>query len=46
MKTKQWYKILVDGHEMIERAMDVFKQEIGKLPAEFPDKFTLKRTDE
>ena len=44
MDNKRWDEILVNDHEMIERAMDVFKQEIGKLPSETPDLFTLKRT--
>lgn len=43
MGSKRWDEILVNDHEMIERAMDVFKREIEKMPDDSPDLFTLKR---
>ena len=44
MPSKSWDEILVADHEMIERAMDVLKKELGKLPDRSPDLFSLKRT--
>ena len=44
MDKKRWDDILVNDHEMIERAMDVLKNELGKLPQKSPDLFSLKRT--
>ena len=43
MDTKQWDTWLVGEHEMIERAMDVLKQELEKLPDGKVDPFTLTR---
>lgn len=44
MATKKWDEVLVAEHEMIERAMDVLKKELEKLPANPVDIFTLKRS--
>jgi len=44
MDKKRWDEILVNDHEMIERAMDVLKNELEKLPDKMPDLFSLKRT--
>ena len=44
MDKKRWDEILVNDHEMIERAMDVLKNELGKLPDKSPDLFSLRRT--
>ena len=44
MGKKRWDEILVNDHEMIERAMDVLKNELEKLPDKTPDLFSLKRT--
>ena len=44
MDKKRWDEILVNDHEMIERAMDVLKKELDKLPHKSPDLFSLKRT--
>ena len=44
MDTKQWDTWLVGEHEMIERAMDVLKLELEKLPGQDVDTFTLNRT--
>ena len=44
MEKKRWDEILVNDHEMIERAMDVLKRELEKLPDGSPDLFSLKRT--
>ncbi|RLC04431.1 MAG: hypothetical protein DRH90_08660 [Deltaproteobacteria bacterium] len=44
MDKKRWDEILVNDHEMIERAMDVLKKELEKLPDRSPDLFSLKRT--
>ena len=43
MDTRQWDTWLVGEHEMIERAMDVLKQELEKLPDQDVDPFTLNR---
>jgi len=42
--SKRWDEILVNEHEMIERAMDILRQELEKLVDSTPDVFTLKRT--
>jgi len=44
MDTKRWDEILVSEHELIERAMDILRKELGKLADSTPDLFTLKRT--
>lgn len=44
MEVKRWDEVLVNDHEMIERAMDVLKRELEKLPDDIPDLFSLKRT--
>ncbi len=44
MDKKRWDEILVNDHEMIERAMDVLKNELEKLPDKTSDLFSLKRT--
>lgn len=44
MHIQRWDEILVNDHEMIERAMDVLKKELEKLPERFPALFSLKRT--
>jgi DUF438 domain-containing protein len=43
MDKKRWDEILVNDHEMIERAMDILKKELEKLPDRSPDLFSLKR---
>ncbi len=44
MNKKKWDEILVAEHEMIERAMDILRQELEKVENNTPDLFTLKRT--
>ena len=44
MDSKRWDEILVNEHEMIERAMDLLRLELEKLPEQLPDAFALKRT--
>lgn len=44
MASKRWDEILVNEHEMIERAMDVLRQELVKMEDGAPDVVTLKRT--
>ena len=44
MGNKTWDEILVADHEMIERAMDVLKRELDKLPQTDIDRFSLKRS--
>ncbi|MBT4289904.1 MAG: DUF438 domain-containing protein [Deltaproteobacteria bacterium] len=44
MSDKQWDDILVSEHEMIERAMDVLKKELKKVPKKPFNGFQLKRT--
>jgi len=44
MNTKRWDEILVNEHERIERAMDILRRELEKLPDNPPDEFSLKRT--
>ena len=43
MQDKRWDEILVIDHEMIERAMDILKQELDKLPQKNPDVIATKR---
>jgi DUF438 domain-containing protein len=43
MSTMRWDDYLVGEHELIERAMAVFKVELEKLPAGKPDGFRLAR---
>ncbi len=43
METGQWFELLVGEHEMIERAMDVLKGELGKLDTAAHDPWTLQR---
>ena len=43
MQAKRWDDILVAEHEMIERAMDVLKRELEKMPAASGDIFSIKR---
>ncbi len=44
MKSKNWDEVLVADHEMIERAMDVLKRELEKLPDNNQDKFAIQRS--
>jgi len=44
MQAKRWDEILVAEHEMIERAMDVLKQELEKMPGSSGDIFAIKRS--
>ena len=43
MQEKRWDDLLVADHEMIERAMDVLKNELEKMPAAAGDIFAIKR---
>ena len=43
MEMSQWDEILIEEHAMIERAMDIFRREIEKMPANTPDQFALQR---
>jgi DUF438 domain-containing protein len=43
MANEEWSSLLVGEHEMIERAMDVLKQELEKLPTATHDVWTLRR---
>ena len=43
MQDKRWDTFLVGEHEMIERAMDVLRQELDKVPALTHNPVTLKR---
>lgn len=43
MAARQWDVILVAEHEMIERAMDVLKRELDKLPQADLEPFALQR---
>jgi len=43
MEERQWDDILVDDHEMIERAMDILKRELDKMPHATVDPFSMKR---
>ena len=44
MQERRWDEILVAEHEMIERAMDILKQELEKMPGESGDIFAIKRS--
>jgi uncharacterized protein len=43
METKRWDTLLVGEHEMIERAMDVFRRELERVPEGKHDRVTLQR---
>lgn len=43
MAGREWDEILVEDHEMIERCMDVLRQELEKIPAGQPDLFAMQR---
>ncbi len=43
METKQWDSLLVGEHEMIERAMDILRKELEKLPGSAYDTFAMQR---
>ncbi len=43
MNTKRWDELLVNEHEMIERAMDIVRRELDKLPQAPVDQFSLQR---
>jgi len=43
MHNNTWDKLLVDDHEMIERAMDVLKKELMKMPDKPHDSFVIRR---
>ena len=43
MSEKRWDDLLVAEHEMIERAMDVFKRELKLVTKDKQDEFSLKR---
>jgi len=43
MNTKRWDELLVNEHEMIERAMDILRRELDKLPQARVDQFSMKR---
>ena len=43
MTQKKWDEILVADHEMIERAMDVLKRELERLPGLTHDAFSMAR---
>lgn len=43
MQNNTWDKLLVDDHEMIERAMDVLKKELMKMPDKPHDSFVILR---
>jgi uncharacterized protein len=43
MQKRRWDDILVIDHEMIERAMDVLKKQLDKMPDQTPDLFSLRR---
>lgn len=43
MQNNTWDKLLVDDHEMIERAMDVLKKELMKIPDQPHDAFVIRR---
>jgi uncharacterized protein len=44
MSTQRWDELLVNEHEMIERAMDIVRRELEKLPGKPADQFALKRS--
>lgn len=43
MQNNTWDKLLVGDHEMIERAMDVLKKELMKMPDKPHDSFVIRR---
>ncbi len=43
MQNNTWDKLLVADHEMIERAMDVLKKELMKMPDKPHDSFVIRR---
>ena len=43
METRRWDTLLVGEHEMIERAMDVLRRELERVPAAQHDAVTLQR---
>lgn len=43
MQEKRWDDLLVAEHEMLERAMDVLKTELEKMPGSAGDIFAIKR---
>lgn len=43
MSTQRWDELLVNEHEMIERAMDIMRRELEKLPQGEVDQFVMKR---
>ena len=43
MESRDWSELLVGEHEMIERAMDVLKGELVKLPSGAYDPWTIQR---
>jgi len=43
MSTQCWDELLVSEHEMIERAMDIVRRELEKLPQLEVDQFIMKR---
>lgn len=44
MSERTWDSVLVADHEMIERAMDILKNELNKLPNSDLDSFVTRRT--
>ena len=44
MSTQRWDELLVNEHEMIERAMDIVRRELEKLPRNQVDQFIMKRS--
>ena len=43
MEIRKWDNLLVGEHEMIERAMDVLRKELEKLPNATYDAFVMQR---
>jgi uncharacterized protein len=43
MADREWDEILVEDHGMIERCMDVLRQELEKIPGGRPDLFVMQR---
>jgi len=44
MSTQRWDELLVNEHEMIERAMDIMRRELEKLPQGEVDQFAMRRS--
>ena len=44
MSTQSWDELLVNEHEMIERAMDIMRRELEKLPQGEVDQFAMQRS--